>query len=467
MGVSILEGKKADRIANALEIIAIKEAGGIDSDLGHDGVSQLIKSGLGARALPVGSPYMYSKETSISATHSGTGITDITVNEETFINAEHESGTLAYEFTYDGAGWKDQNGNAIELSAYGIQITGTPEANDAIVIHETASVIANSVMDHDYDTPVDPAIKHTMTIAMDNCLENMQFDAPEALIACPEGLNAERYYVTSDHGAYDNSTTEDGVFGFTPSVTPSLIRYVRHSTMGAYRSSYAKSNVLNGKFITYDADFTKLEECATDEGSEGTSFGTVTAETSSYNVGDDVNYTRRNAHGSNDWETSNIRQRLNASGTGWWEQKTKFDFPPDDVATLKGFLTGIDPALKAHMQTVKKRYARHANDGGGYRDVEDKVFLLSQTEVNLGQNNSQYETSFGMDNTLKTVPYAYYNGATNADRIKILSASPRIWWLRGAYPSHCSIVRYVSTGGSLSYYNAYLALGLVAACVIG
>ena len=72
-----------------------------------------------------------------------------------------------------------------------------------------------------------------------------------------------------------------------------------------------------------------------------------------------------------------------------------------------------------------------------------------------------------MNNPLKTVPLAFYDGATNADRIKTLNSTARAWFLRGALPSYASVVRLVRTGGSLNYYDAYNAVGLVAAWVIG
>lgn len=468
MGVNIWEGNKADRLVKAAELIAINAAGGIDSDPGFDGIAQLVISGMGKRALPVGTQIVVGKETAITASHTGSGITGITVNEEAFINAEHSSVTKAYEFTFDGVGWKDQNGDVVELSAYGISITGTPANDDIIAIHETAANIEMSVLDHDYDAPADTVVEHTMTIGMNNCYENRQYDAPEALVYCPEGLiGNQRYYVTCDHAGYGGHTTEDGSYGFTPTVSVGNVRYVRHETIGVWASSYSQTRITNGKFITYDANFTKLEECATSTGTDGTSLGTTTAEDPSYKVGDNVNFSSRNAYGSNDWETSNIRQYLNSIGTGWWKQQTKWDFPPADVATLKGFLTGIDPALRAHMQPVKKRYARHAASGGGYVDTVDKVFLLGMTEVDFGQNNSVYESSLGLNNTIKTVPYAYYTDAGNVDRIKLLNSSSRYWWLRGSYPSSSDFVRFVYTDGSLSLDSAYFAYGLVAACVIG
>ena len=470
MGLSILEGKLMERFVDAVESIASTKMEETTGNMDFDTQAKQVQNGYGPRALPVGTQETIYKETGVSATHTGTGVTAISVNEEVFINAEHESGTKAYEFTYDGAAWRDQNGLAVELTALGITVTGTPDEGDAIVVHETASAIESAVLDHDYDTPVNSAVKHTMTIGMNNCLENMQFDAPEALVACPSGLvSGTRVYVISDHGDYNNDTVEDGSFGFTPTTRPGDVRYIRHTKMGEYRAAgtYSKATMMSGKFVTYDASFVKIEEVATDEGETGTCLGTVTAENPQYKDGDNVNYTRRNMYGSNDYETSNIRQYLNSTGTGWWKQMTKFDFPNANIATLKGLLTGIDPKLRAHMQKVKKTYTKHNVDGGGLAVVEDKVFLLGMTEVNFGKNNNQYESSYGLDNTLKTVPYAYYDGAANADRVKLLNGSPRSWWLRGTNPSRCSHVRNTYTDGSLYYYYADYAYGLVAACVIG
>ena len=119
------------------------------------------------------------------------------------------------------------------------------------------------------------------------------------------------------------------------------------------------------------------------------------------------------------------------------------------------------------MMKVKIRVAIPTCDGGGYKDIETKVFPLSMTEVNLGANNSVYETSFGLDNTLKTTPLSFYTGATNADRIKTLNGSARTWWLRSPIPYFSSVVRYIYADGSLSSYYAYIAYGLSAAWVIG
>ena len=89
------------------------------------------------------------------------------------------------------------------------------------------------------------------------------------------------------------------------------------------------------------------------------------------------------------------------------------------------------------------------------------------TEVGFGNNNNVAETSYGMDGTVITRPLAFFDGATNADRVKTLAGTARVWFLRGPDPSDARDVRGVSTDGSLYGYLAYYARGLVAAWVIG
>lgn len=344
------------------------------------------------------------------------------------------------------------------------------DAGDTVVIKNGETDIDFIILDNDYDTPADADILHTLTIGMDAIFKTDAFKSQEALVYCPDGLTSGRYYIHCDHAMFGGSgTDEDGDFGFTPTIRLSDVRYIRHSTMGAWASTYGETHITNGKFITYDATFTQIEECATDKGTSGTNLGTTTSGNPSYKSGENVNYTSRNAYGSNDWETSNIRQYLNASGVGWWEQKTRWSFPPlyYNAATTKGFLTDWEQDLLDSMLTAKKTYAKSPADGGGLGVVEDKVFLLGYTEVNLGQNNNQYESSYGMNNTIKTVPYEYYDNAGNSDRIKTYNSTANDWWLRGANNAYSSYVRNIGNSGSAGGNNANFAGGICIACVVG
>ena len=472
MGVSILEGNKADRMANALEAIAVAQAGGAEN-LDIAGASRLISMGLGSKAVPVGTVIETEKETGISVTigtsgEGTSGVTGATVAESTFIAKIGHSASGAYEFTYDGAAWH-LDGAAVELSQYGITPTGTAAAGDMIVVHVSASAIAMNVLDHDYHTPVNSSIPHTCTIGMRDCFMNLQFDAPEGLIKVVDGLAAgSHFYLTLNKGAYGGVTGQDGIYGGTLAADQAIPAggYLRHTTMGLYQSGgYNASQITGGKWIAYDANFVQIgAQIATDTGdTTGTNFGTATASTYQGNS-EHVNFTERNAYGCNRVDQSAWLQYANAEGTGWWVQKNEWDFPPASVATIKGFLTGLDPVMKAAMVKTKIRVALPNCDGGGFVDVETYVFPLSMTEVGFGNNNGVAETSYGLDNTVITRSLAFYDGATNADRIKTLNGAARDWFLRGPYPSYAYHVRVVNTDGSLSGSSANYASGFVAAC---
>ena len=476
MGVSILEGNKAERVATALEAIAVAQGGAAGQSMDIAGFSRLISMGLGAKAGPVGSAIVTEKETGITVTtgNSGEGVppgvTGATVDEAVFIAHIGHSNPAAYEFTYDGAAWH-LNGLTVDLNVFGITASGTPKTGDEIVLHVAADEIAMNVLDHDYHTPVNSAIPHTCTIGMRDCFENRQFDAPEALIKVVDGLAAgSHFYLTLDHGAYGGGTGQDGTYGGTLGEEQAIPAggYLRHTTMGQYQSSYNASQITGGKWIAYGTDFAQIgAQIDTDTGdTTGTNFGTATASTYNGNSAH-VNFTERNAYGCNRLDQSAWLQIANTDGLLQWAQKNEWDFPPANSATIKGFLTGLDPAMKSSMVKVKIRVALPNCDGGGFVDVETYVFPLSMTEVNLGKNNGIDETSYGLDNTVITRPLAFYDGAANADRIKTLNGAARLWFLRGAYPSNAHYVRLVSTSGALYDNLASYAYGFVAAWVIG
>jgi hypothetical protein len=56
--------------------------------------------------------------------------------------------------------------------------------------------------------------------------------------------------------------------------------------------------------------------------------------------------------------------------------------------------------------------------------------------------------------------YERWNGATNAERIKLLSGSPHYWWLRSPNVGYTSVTRGVNASGTLHSYNASITIGL-------
>ena len=221
-------------------------------------------------------------------------------------------------------------------------------------------------------------------------------------------------------------------------------------------------------------------------GTEGTSLGTAVNNTGSsttltidgVNYPVEMNACYRVSSSSNRWETSSIRQYLNGNAAGaasgqiasWWTPQTGFDRPTK--STTPGFLYGIEQGFLDLLVDVKKR-TRLYNAGdvtGTYKDSDEKIFLLSQTEVNFAVESNVYENSFGTDRTFTnvlTTPYPLYVGAGNADRIKYQGSTAKYWGLRGLFRAFPHFVQRIGTDGGLTINYAHLSDNIVPALCVG
>lgn len=435
-----------------------------------------IQSGTVRQICPVGTKLQVDKESGVSATVHGS-ITGATVNEDTFIEAIGHSGTAAYEFIYDGSAWH-HNGEDVELANYGIAVTGTPAADDTVVVHVQASKVEFDVVDIDYDVPVNDALEHTLALWTSDLLlyGSIPFCSPQKLVSVREALPAGTYNITLDHGCYDGTTVEDSTYQFTTTREIPAGGGIRHTTMGEWLSSgYGISHVTGGTFITYDASGNMIEQgLACTEGTDGTSIGTATASNPAYRVTDNVNFTQRQIYGSNRNIHSANRKWLNSDAPGaasgqiasWWTASDEFDMPVR--STLPGFLHGLDPAFRAIIQKVRKRTAKGIADGYGYEDTEELIFEPSMTELGYGKNNNISETAAKADGTLKTeLAWDMFIGASNDDRIRYQGGVARYYWLRSPYPSVANRERLVNPSGALNYSVAINAYGVSAGLCLG
>lgn len=180
---------------------------------------------------------------------------------------------------------------------------------------------------------------------------------------------------------------------------------------------------------------------------------------------------RRN-YGNNKYSLSNIDQWLNseAAAGAWYSARHSADHSPDSSSVVSrnpyssdaGFLNGFDADFVAALKdTTLKVVLNTVTDGGSYETVTRKMFLASNTEVGLSNENSIAEGSL----------LAIFSAGTNACRIAYTSAyaswdnaakggsaiatgSAYYWWLRTPCASVSYGVRYVSSGGTLDYFYA-------------
>lgn len=168
----------------------------------------------------------------------------------------------------------------------------------------------------------------------------------------------------------------------------------------------------------------------------------------------------RKSYGNNRYIYSAVRQWLNSNESVFnWQPQHQYDAKPTSSLDLyegAGFLNRLDPELVAVIGEVNKKVAKASVDGSGQDAFSDKVFLLSRVEVGLGEEG---------DTTGETV-YPYYDGISDAGRIKTLDGSPQWWWLRSPNVSNSYRVRTVGMDGSLFNTSVHSAFGFSPACVI-
>ena len=179
----------------------------------------------------------------------------------------------------------------------------------------------------------------------------------------------------------------------------------------------------------------------------------------------------RKQYGNNRWLHSNLRQWLNstAAAGAWYAAQHTADAPPTNANVWTnyneydqeaGFLTNFSENMRAALLTVTKRVAKNTvTDGGGYEDVTDKIFCLSNTEVGLTNENSVAEGSiYALFNTAsERMAYPTAEAVSRSEYQNDGLAASKTWyyWLRTPHAGYSYHARRVYTDGTLGNLHAY------------
>ena len=180
-------------------------------------------------------------------------------------------------------------------------------------------------------------------------------------------------------------------------------------------------------------------------------------------------YSNGQNYGNNRYAHSNIRQWLNKDTSPWYVAQHGYDAPPNnsnvwsgynEYEAEAGFLSNFSTELKAKVLLTTLTVAKNTvTDGGGSETVQDKVFLLSGTEVGLGNEGGIAEGTpfsfFSNDDARQAYPTAEVI-SNNEYKDSYLNANqPWNWWLRTPYAGNAGIARYVYSSGTLTIASAF------------
>ena len=460
----------------------LAKRGGLEPQSYSD-VQAIVRLGLAPSVFNIGDIIEVGRETKVQASlGEHTGITAVSVVEDTFVAAMGEAGEKEYEFKYDGSAWIYE-GHPIILSDYGLTVTGTAAEGDTIIVVETASVINMVVMDFIEGNQTskgnikihDKTKQYGMILQSEKLLYNLQNDNTEAFYYNNTGaaLPAGTYHVTLGDN-YDTTYGGGATYQFT------LTKEVPAGGQIVWPWAH-NQQAANAKIITYasGSDRTALESgVVVTAGTGGTDLGTVLI---AVQESAGLNSIQRMRYGSNKWSESAMRQHLNSAKVAGqvWLPKSHWDRPPSWDASTAGFMHGLDPEfvkicadvelLTALSTAAGDTSTTEGSAGTGYETTVDKYFLPSRPEVfGGGENASDKGDAWQYYSANSDKSSQANNSGADSNRIKVNASNgnPSYWWLRTPHVGYGHNVRHVYTDGNIGYYTAVSSYGVAPACVI-
>lgn len=289
----------------------------------------------------------------------------------------------------------------------------------------------------------------TVTLLAKDRLLELQFDSPEAMMYCEDGLAAGTYWFeATTYGGWAAGNYQFTLANAVPA----------GGQIGINGNQSTAITSLSVQTFASQMSTAVIETAAISSGNSGTYIGKWETE---------LNHPQRISYGSNNYGESAMRQFLNTAalkGT-YWTPQTKFDRPPSWMNNQDGFLKNmsedfinavgaVDVACR-NCETYEAPDTLYGGKNTRYT-LRDKIWLPSMAEINFANESIGEATSC----------FPFYIGCEDADRIKRTGASAGDWWLRSPDPWYASRVRPVGPAGALGTSSATSAPGVVPACTI-
>lgn len=228
----------------------------------------------------------------------------------------------------------------------------------------------------------DGEVRPGMFIQSHYAMQGVQFSATQAAVYCAEALPAGTYHFEIGTTWGNNCVAGKNYQFITTQEVPAGGQIVLGDNNGFYTWGAPDKVVTNWRVYTFasNTSTTPLETLEISEGTGGTSIGTLSSSTKFGAAG--ATNLQMAAYGYNRWSHSALRQQLNsrAAAGAWWTPQHDVDRPPQQLATVRGFMAGFDDAFLSIINPVKIRTALNAvNDSeiGTYEDTVDTFFCPS------------------------------------------------------------------------------------------
>lgn len=323
------------------------------------------------------------------------------------------------------------------------------EIGDQLTCEKNGETLTWDIIGFDHDIPAEQGLEHSMTLQLHSAIGAVQYDAGEAVYFAEEGLAAGTYHFKLTNG-YLTSYGGGRMVEFT-----------------------VDSEIPAGALICFEwPDNTDASDATVKIYSDRTCSVCLDSVNVDYGEGGTLLENTNNAKmvrcGNGRWRDSAIRQYLNSTDEAGevWTPKNDFDLAPVWADTLPGFLNGIDPDFLSVIGNVRKKSQINTGSETGLEETEDKVYLLSLSEVygNPDDPDSEMPFEYYSENTQLTEP----GNGENAVRKKYYGTESVIWLLRDGRQANQNVIMFVNKNGTVGYTNANGSVGycIPACCIV-
>ena len=441
----------------------------------YEELGDMIANGISGDYISPGDELIVNKVSSLSIISTNNALTFSVVDEQVFTELVGECENADYLLFYNGNSWT-YNGDEVTSSDLGFTISGTPIENDVITVTMTVEEVSHTFVAYtptgtNATAPMDNNVEKYWVIEQTYIPASHEFDNPESAICVTVGhtLSAGKYYVYNNANAtsdwWCNYKRLYYLFEIPNDIVATEVTgdiQIRFSSRGSYESNGDARGVYQLTCVPY-----RCSDDAKYNSDTITFVGQVAAPSSEYmDIRTVEGFTTNQAmdsegviynnlghvcYGNNEWNVSNIKQRMNSDA----KSMTPVRLHKNDIVTalkgVKGFMWGFDPRFKKLINRVITYQEHGMNDEYTryelYSDVSEMAFLLSMKEMSF---NMQTDEGIVLD-----LYNTYTGGSLTNDAIASRGKanksgeSPSTYrWSRSAHAHNSHVARLVTATGS-------------------
>ena len=316
-------------------------------------------------------------------------------------------------------------------------------------------------------------------------LPGVQFDASEASYVASTIISAGTYYIEIGQIWGDNCKA-NYKYEFTTTQNVPVDGQIVITRSGNNQYTWGAPDQNPSTWVVYtfasNASTTPIEgplsltEYTNEQTPTSTSLGTLVSSTK-YSL-NGINNLQRAGYGYNRWSQSAIRQWLNSSSNAgsWWEPKNPFDRQPQQLASMRGFMAGLNSDFLSIIKPVTVTTALNTvsdSDIGTTETTIDRFFCSSLEEEYCVPQLAGIEGAYWpywKERLELDSPQGWYGDNANVNHIRYAisnHSSAQSVRLRSAYRGYAYGTWSVGTAGLV--YSSGLAtysIGPCPACVI-